>query len=92
MPSNEKVNCKQHDKAGRRVSSPVCDLAFQDVSISLLACSTQLLVALSVVKDARPIRAYRIQGGGGVGGAGRWQNWVGGLIMMRNTGERTACG
>lgn len=60
MPSNEKVNCKQHDKAGRRVSGPVGDLAFRDVSISQLERSNQLSAALSVVKDTRPIRAYRI--------------------------------
>lgn len=58
MLSNEKVNCKQHDKAGRRVSGPVCDLAFRDVSISLLARSVRLSAPLSVVKDTRPIRAH----------------------------------
>lgn len=58
--SNEKVNCKQHDKAGRRVSGPAGDLAFQDVSISPLARSVQLSVPLSVAKDTRPIRGYRI--------------------------------
>lgn len=42
MASNEKVNCKQRDKAGSRVSSSASDLAFQDVSIRLLARSVQL--------------------------------------------------
>lgn len=60
MPSNEKVNCKQHDTAGRRVSGPVCDLAFGDVCVSLLARAIQLSAPLSVVKDTGPIRAYRI--------------------------------
>lgn len=60
MPSNEKVNCKQRDKAGRRVSGPASDLAFRDVSISLLAHRVRLSATLSVVKDTRPIRAYRI--------------------------------
>lgn len=61
-PSNAKVNCKQHDKAGTRVSGAVGDLAFRDVSISLLARSVQLSAPLFVMKDTRPIRAYRIWG------------------------------
>lgn len=72
MPSNEKVNCKQHDKAGRRVSGPVSDLAFRDVSISLLAHCVQLSPPLSVVKDTRPIRAYRISWVEAT--LGRWYN------------------
>lgn len=72
MPSNEKVNCKQHDKAGRRVSGPVSDLAFRDVSISLLAHCVQLSPLLSVVKDTRPIRAYRISWVEAT--LGRWYN------------------
>lgn len=69
---NEKVNCEQHDKAGRRVSGPVSDLAFGDVSISFLAHSTPLSAPLSVAKDTRPIRAYnrRVVGGGVVGATG----------------------
>lgn len=60
MESNEKVNSKQRDKAGRRVSGPVCDLAFQDVSVSLPARSIPLPAPRSVMKDTGPIRAWRI--------------------------------
>ena len=65
MESNEKVNSKQHDKAVGRVSGPACDLAFQDVSVSPLARSIPRPAPRSAMKDTRPIRAWRIPGGGG---------------------------
>lgn len=64
MPTHGKVNRKQRDKAGTRVSRASGDLAFGDVSISLLAHSVQLLALLLHMRDTRPIRAYRIYGGG----------------------------
>lgn len=64
MPTHEKVNRKQRDKEGTRVSRAARDLAFGDVSISLLAHSVQLSALLLHMKDTRPIRAYRIYGGG----------------------------
>lgn len=64
MPTDEKVNRKQRDKAGTRVSRAASDLAFGDVSISLLAHSVQLSALLLHTKDTRPIRASRIYGGG----------------------------
>lgn len=64
MPTQEKVNCKQRDKAGTRVSRAASDLAFGDVSISLLAHSVQLSALLLHMRDTRPIRACRIYGGG----------------------------
>lgn len=64
MPTHEKVNHKQRDKEGTRVSRAARDLAFGDVSISFLAHSVQLSALLHHMKDTRPIRAYRIYGGG----------------------------
>lgn len=98
MLCKEKVNHKQRDKAGRRVSGPVSDLAFRDVSISLLACSVQLSAPLSVVKDTGPIRAQSLQDLRGLWrwrgrGVGRWRHCVGGIIKMRrwNSEWLTAC-
>lgn len=62
--THEKVNHKQHDKAGTRVRRAAGDLAFGDVSISLRAHSVQLSALLLHMRDTRPIRAYRIYGGG----------------------------
>lgn len=67
MPPHEKVNRKQRDKAGTRVSHAAGDLAFGDVSISLLAHSVQLSALLLHMRDSRPIRARRIHGGRGTG-------------------------
>lgn len=90
MPSNEKVNCKQHDKVGTRLSGAVGDLAFRDVSISFLARSVRLSAPLSIAKDTRPIRAYRIWAG--VVGGHRL-HWVGCFIKIRsaNTEEYVTC-
>lgn len=64
MPNHEKVNCKQRDEAGTRVSRAVGDLAFGDVSISLLGHSVRLSALPLHTRDTRPIRAYKIYGGG----------------------------
>lgn len=74
MASNEKVNSKQHDKAGTRLSGATGDLAFRDVSISFLAHLVQFSAPLSIVKDTRPIKAYRM---GGFQGEGEWGGCTG---------------
>lgn len=86
--SNEKVNSKQHDKGGTRLCSTAGDLAFGDVSISLLARSVRLSTPLPVVKDTGPIRATAFVSGRGV----HRLRWVGCSIKIRveNTEEQHA--
>lgn len=64
MQTHKKVNRKQRDEAGTRVSRAAGDLAFGDVSISLLGHSVRLSALLLHMRDTRPIRAYKIYAGG----------------------------